>query len=261
MGSVACVALAAPSSAEPPEGDAALTNYAVWRRTVQEAVAEMLTREPFAGDETILVVPGEDHARNSAVGELIAAELVRRGYRVHVQDAPLAGSTPTEEASPDDSAGAAETDAAAAMLQHLQGLEGAIATPAGAPDGPMPAPRPSHSGAPAGGDVLEYRLGLSEVKYIDESRAFLLGPKRVQRGAAVQVTCRLKDGDTDDLLWVSEGAATYLDAIPKGKLAIFESDGFAPERVTGRGMMRVVEPVVVGGIVAGLVVLFYTNQN
>ena len=73
-------------------------------------------------------------------------------------------------------------------------------------------------------------------------------------------TNRLLDRD-DDVIDVAHGDALSLDRIAKGRLAAYESTGITPEELSGPGAGRFIEPVVVGGIVTGLVYLFYTNQN
>lgn len=247
-----------------------LTNFAMLRATADDAVREMLPERPPITSQRVVVVPGAAHAHNWIFGELIGARLNELGYRVWIEDAPLSAGAPSQAAAPADSAASTEaaadttagpqTGSGADMLEHLQGLAGAV-TAQGTPPAATAGPQAARMDALPEGDIFEFHLGLSEVKYIDESRAFFLGPGRVQRGAVVQLSCRVTDGESGHLEWVGSGAATHVDRVPKGKLAAFESTGFTPARVKGAGLMRVVEPVIVSGIVAGLVVLFYTNQN
>jgi hypothetical protein len=111
------------------------------------------------------------------------------------------------------------------------------------------------------GQRLVYRVDEWRVQYVDESRTFFLGPRRVDRAVAVDLTARLVDSDGETVLAVGRGDAIHLDRLSKGRLSLYESQGVTATELEKPGARRVIEPVVVGGIVASLVYLFYTNQN
>ncbi len=111
------------------------------------------------------------------------------------------------------------------------------------------------------GPVLEFRIVECDVRYVGAHRAYFLGPKRVERAATVDLNCRLMDGETREIRWVNAGGGIAVDEISKGRLPLYESDSFRPEPLREPGALRYVEPVLVAGIVTGLVYLFYTNQD
>ena len=241
------------------DGSGTLTHLAMLRETAREAIVEMLDGAPLRPSDAVVVRPGRAHAANWIVSDLLAAELAKSGYRVTVEE--IAPPVAASEATPTESTEAADADTTSSLLQQIQAAQAAeeAAAEASTPSGDwrtVPA-----SDLPVDGHLMEFRVGDFGVHYVGEGRPFFLGPKRVERATSVDLSCRLIDGRTDDVKWVGEGDAVRIDRIAKSKLPIYETAGFTPTPLPNRGSFRYVEPVVVGGIVAGLVYLFYTNQN
>jgi len=114
--------------------------------------------------------------------------------------------------------------------------------------------------APEGERILSYRVSEMEFRYPRVFRRFWFGPKRVDRLARVRIDFRLMDGP--DLLWAESAEHLVTDRVPRGALPFLETDQFPfarPEMPEGRGG-RLVEPLVVAGVIGGLIVLFYANQ-
>ncbi len=129
---------------------------------------------------------------------------------------------------------------------------------------PVATPKSSEAVAPArqlSGPVLEFRVIECAVKYVGVHRAYFLGPKRVERAALVDLSSRLIDGETREVRWTGAGEGIAVDRVAKSKLPLYESSDFTPPSLEEPGALRYVEPVLVGGIVTGLVYLFYTNQD
>ena len=144
------------------------------------------------------------------------------------------------------------------------------------PTGPT-SKNPNAAGPPAGsltpvlnefpegveGLVLSFRVVEFGVTYHDQWRQGFLGQRVVERLAAVDLNCRLVSGDEKNIIWVGNGRSERLDIVPKSKLDLLEgrSYPFIKPALPPQSLSRIVEPVLVLGIVAGLVFLFYSNQN
>ncbi len=117
--------------------------------------------------------------------------------------------------------------------------------------------------ASAGGEYrLSYQIIHLAVAYTDISRSWLFW-KRVERSARADLFVQLIDLSTGDVTWVGEIHKEYGDKIPYGDLKAVEDaqyDFTRPSRSEFK-MSRILEPIVVGGIVVGLVYLFFSNQS
>jgi hypothetical protein len=112
------------------------------------------------------------------------------------------------------------------------------------------------------GMVLTFRLIEFGVTYHDSWRRGFLGPRMVERLASVNLYCRLVNGSAEDVLWVGRGKSARLDIVPKSRLDLLEglSYPFTAPMLRPKPLSRLLEPVLVTGIVGGLVYLFYANQ-
>jgi hypothetical protein len=72
----------------------------------------------------------------------------------------------------------------------------------------------------------------------------------------------LVDLGTGDVLWTRVASAEATDRVSKGQIALVQaaSVGLNPPLPSG-SKGRLIEPLIVVGIVTGLVVLFYSNRN
>ena len=97
----------------------------------------------------------------------------------------------------------------------------------------------------------------------DISRPWWLFSKRVERSARADLFVQFIDLSTGDIALVKEIHKEYGDTIPYSKLKLVEDaqyDFTRPSRSEFK-MARILEPLVVGGIVVGLVYLFFSNQS
>lgn len=111
--------------------------------------------------------------------------------------------------------------------------------------------------------VFSYQILSYSIKYPDIGRSYWVGTKEVERLAEVSVFVKLLDSDTGEIIWVGEAQKKYEDRIAYSLLERVEDpthDFTVPVRDEIR-WSRFVEPVIVTGIVVGLVYLFFSNQD
>jgi TolB-like protein len=100
------------------------------------------------------------------------------------------------------------------------------------------------------------------VTYPDQRRDHLIGAKRVTRVARVKLSFQLIDGETHRILWMREETASRIDRFLKEDLLAVQSDlySFAKADLYERSLSRVFEPIIVSGVVGGLIYLFFSNR-
>jgi hypothetical protein len=140
---------------------------------------------------------------------------------------------------------------------------------------PVPAPRPdssSASGAAAdtasateggAGLRLEFEAIEFTLRYPEIYRSHLVGGKVVKRAAEVRVLAKLVEPRDGLVVWMSEAASSYADQFSYGELEEVEAslyDFTKPPRES-KNWGKIVEPVVVTGIIVGLIYLFFSNQG
>lgn len=117
--------------------------------------------------------------------------------------------------------------------------------------------------APQTGKLLEFRIGELEVRYPRRWRGSLFGSAMVERSARAVVFFRLLDKTDGRVLWADSGRAAGTDVVGQKLLADLEEAEEGGERAESPsgGLGRVVEPIVVSGVVVGLVFLFYSSRT
>ncbi len=120
---------------------------------------------------------------------------------------------------------------------------------------------------PARGDSADLQLNLdvhtAGVAYVRVLRKFPLGIRGYARVASMRVGASLVDPSSRQVLWARSASAQALDEVRKGDLSYAQSGwgGINPALPRGGGGTRLLEPLIVVGVVTGLVVLFYSNRN
>ena len=107
--------------------------------------------------------------------------------------------------------------------------------------------------------VLAYRVSELEFLYPSAGRKFWLGPKRVTRFGRTRIELRLEKGE--EVIWASSAEHYVSDQVPAGTLPALEGSKYefsSPPLPQGSG--KLVEPLVIAGVVGGMIALFYTNQ-
>lgn len=120
---------------------------------------------------------------------------------------------------------------------------------------PMPA---SESDLP----LLVVSLDESRVDYPRLFRSGLFGGLHVERRALVTLSAKLMRPDTRAVYWVGSADTSLADYVRKSEVPLLE-DAAVPETkgtVPTQSWQKMVEPVLVVGLIIGLVSLFYTNR-
>jgi hypothetical protein len=125
-------------------------------------------------------------------------------------------------------------------------------------------PIPDDSLAVAAGSadpVLEYQLASARVTYL-RLRGWLPGRVKIERQALVDARLTLRESGRSTVLWSGDAAHNLVDAFPRGQVAMVEDARYEALKADppGRTVDKVVEPVIVVAIVAGLIALFFQNR-
>lgn len=110
---------------------------------------------------------------------------------------------------------------------------------------------------------VEFQALTFDLKYPKVYRSWLFGGKRVKRRASVTILATVYDPATGSVVWVGQGTRESVDEFPHGDVARVQEGtfNFARPELPTSGWSKLVEPVFVGGIVVGLIYLFFSNQN
>ncbi len=221
------------------------TNLTMLTDAAQAAVKELLVGFNAPPGATLRVESASDHEANWFVENLLLTRLTDLGYSAYLKQAPMVGPP-----APPSAADSSAADSASVNGPGPKGRAGA-AGPA-ADTGPAPDEY-----------VFRYRVAEFGILYPESHRTSPLGSRRVQRLAAVSLYANLLKGRREDVVWVGSGDTERIDVVPAGKLPLLEGKTFPFTQPTlhTRGWGVLVEPALVTGIVAGLIYLFYTNQN
>ncbi len=112
---------------------------------------------------------------------------------------------------------------------------------------------------------LELRLAVRSagVSYVRALRKFPIGIRGYQRLASMRIGATLVDLTNRQVLWARSASAQTMDEVRRGDLSYAQSGsgGLNPGIPRAGGGTRLLEPLIVVGVVTGLVVLFYSNRN
>jgi hypothetical protein len=120
--------------------------------------------------------------------------------------------------------------------------------PAAGTNGPLP--------------ILSIRVLEARVDYVRQFRGGLFGAQRIERRALASLTGRLSPPASDAVSWTANADSTVGDVVLKSDLASLEDRQRAETRgtVPSAGFKKVLEPLLVVVLIAGLVSLFYQNR-
>ena len=114
----------------------------------------------------------------------------------------------------------------------------------------------------AGGDpVVEYSLGTAKVTYL-RYVGFLPGRVKIERQALVTGSITMRDPNTARLLWTGDVGYNFVDRFNRGQVALVEEERYPDLKadLPQRNIEKVFEPVLVLGVIGGLVALFFANR-
>jgi hypothetical protein len=108
---------------------------------------------------------------------------------------------------------------------------------------------------------LDLQVDGSGVSYLRRVGSFPFGTKGYERLAAMRANATLLDPANGEVLWTRSSTGTATDLVPKSGVIYAASGSGRLNPQVPRGGTRWLEPLIVVGVVAGLVVLFYSNRN
>lgn len=206
----------------------ALSPRAYFVSVVNEVLEQALVDFPRDQVDTLRVIASGDDRGAKVIGATIVDRLNAMGMPA-VEGPPVPAEPNT---------GNPEQDALALEAMKEQGLL----------DGPS-------------GPQFVFEVRESEYEILRERRERWIGPRSLERQARVELGCMLKSVD-GEVLWTSSGQASRSQFIAANRIP--PSDGFPRPGGTAsaNGMRsRFVEPAIVGGIVAGLTIIFFANRD
>jgi len=276
--------------ADNPSLDRFPTNLTLLSEATEAALQEMFLEFTPQPGASVLLVSDSRHEAQWFVQDLLVKRLTGMGYQVYLHSLPTSSAPPP--AAKD--AGDAKTDAKPAVgprRARRDSLEAAN----GAQDEQQDEPKGASGGDPqslaeimavqAAADsaaaeadenpsedsepvpdtdyVFRYRVVECGVSYPKAYRTSPLGSRQVQRMALADVHASLLTGGHESVAWVGHGDAERGDVVPSGKLSVLEGGSypFTKPTLDTKGLNSFIEPALVTAIVAGLIYLFYTNQN
>lgn len=110
---------------------------------------------------------------------------------------------------------------------------------------------------------LEYQALDFDLSYPKVYRSYLIGGRKVRRMARVNLLARLIDPQDQSIMWIGESSKDHEDQFAHKHLSHVEAGLYTfnkPAQPSAR-WGKVVEPVVVSGIIVGLIYLFFSNQS
>jgi hypothetical protein len=112
-----------------------------------------------------------------------------------------------------------------------------------------------------GEPVLEYQLASARVTYL-RLTGWLPGRVNIERQSLVEAALTLREPATARVLWTGDATYNLVDQFRRGQLELVEDARFTDLQSPPpqRNVDKVLEPVIVVGVVAGLVALFFQNR-
>jgi hypothetical protein len=151
----------------------------------------------------------------------------------------------------------------AAQAARADSIARAGSTPEAAPAPPPSSPSVmANGGVAANLPVLAYRVAEARVDYVRMYRGGVFGAQRVERRASTRITLKLSSPGSDAVRWSATADTTISDVVMRSEILALE-DRLRPETrpvAPTSSLKRLVEPVLVVVLVAGLVSLFYQNR-
>jgi hypothetical protein len=266
VGAVCAVSLPAPAQDIATALESSYpTNLNMLTGAASAAVNELFLNFTLPEGSSLLVESEAQHEGQWFVQNLLLNRFTESGFTVYLKhtEPPPESPAPAPESRRAARPGVADTTApadTAALDSAAAETASALAEPD--PD-PEPEPEPDRRPIPKTDYIFRFRVAECALAYPSSYKKSPLGSRTVQRQASVSLFATLLHGEREDVVWVGRGDAERLDLVPAGKLSLLEGKTFPFTKpvLRTRGMGTYVEPALVTGIVAGLIYLFYTNQN
>lgn len=109
---------------------------------------------------------------------------------------------------------------------------------------------------------VSYRIVSCDATYTRVWREWMVGTRKVERRSSVDIYFRLADA-SNAIVWAGSEERERRDIVPGSRLDTLGTPGqsFTSPEIEPGGWDKVIEPVVVAGIVGGLIYLFYTSKS
>lgn len=176
---------------------------------------------------------------------------------------PGASAGPSAGSNTDLAALARQAEQARSEYEALQSQRGEQAARGDSARAAAPAGAPASALAtPADLPILTWRVQEARVDYVRQFRGGLLGAHRVERRARADLALRLTPAGSDAVAWSAAADSTVGDVVLKAELAALEDRTRVETRpqLPQSSFKKVLEPLLVVVLIAGLVSLFYQNR-
>ncbi len=112
-----------------------------------------------------------------------------------------------------------------------------------------------------GDPVLEYTLGSAKVTYL-RLVGILPGRVKIERQSLVTGSVTMRDPNSSRVLWTGDIGQNFVDRFSRSQVAMVEEARYPDlkSELPQRNADKVLEPIVVVAVVAGLVALFFQNR-
>ena len=109
--------------------------------------------------------------------------------------------------------------------------------------------------------MLEYSVTTARVTYL-RLVGMLPGRVKIERQALVEGGLVLRNSVNSTVIWSSDASFNLVDRFPRASLAQVEDERFTELKSAPpeRNAEKVIEPVIVIAVIAGLVALFFQNR-
>lgn len=116
---------------------------------------------------------------------------------------------------------------------------------------------------PAGGLRIEYQATDFSLVYPKIYRSYMIGGRTVERNASVGLIASLVDAADESVIWVGDATRSHEDNFAFGNIDAVETGvySFSKPPRESTNWAKIAEPVVVSGIIVGLIYLFFSNQT
>lgn len=117
------------------------------------------------------------------------------------------------------------------------------------------------TGSDGGPLYMNVQVDGAGVTYVRRISSFPFGTKGYERLAAMRASATLLDPVTGEVFWTKASSRSATDMVRKRDVLYAASGSGHINPPVPKGGTRWLEPMIVVGVVAGLVVLFYSNRN
>lgn len=112
-----------------------------------------------------------------------------------------------------------------------------------------------------GDPVVEYTVGSMRVTYL-RYVGILPGRVKIERQSLVTGSISMRDPNSSRVLWTGDLGQNFVDRFPRNQVKLVEEARYPDltAELPSRSVDKVLEPVIVLAVVAGLVALFFQNR-